>query len=92
MMNVVPSTECGMRNLVKSSELTAEQNKCWVDMIDEIILTSDGNKELKEGLKFFDAQALHQKITIYEVLLMLYPKDYLDEIIQAWKNKKTIES
>ena len=88
MMNAVISAERGMRNLVKISELTEGDRKVWMELVDEVVLTSDEDKELKEGLHFLDEEATHRKIDIYDMILKLYEKDELDKKIRDWKKAK----
>lgn len=87
-MNAVINVERGTKILVKASELTKDDRKIWMELVDEVVLTSDKDKELKEGLHFLDEEALHRKIDIYDMILKLYEKDELDKKIRDWKKAK----
>jgi len=81
MMNVVISAERGTKILVKVSELTEGDMKHWMELVDEVVLNSDGDNELKEGLHFLDKEASHRQINIYDMILKLYEKDEFDKKI-----------
>jgi len=76
--------------LVKVSELTKDQNKQWIEMIDLVILNVGEDTKLKEGLKYLDEEALRRKINIYDMILVLYEKSELDKRIKSWKKAKEL--
>ena len=80
-----------MRILANISDLTKEQYKEWREMIDAVILHSkEWDIGLKHGLEFLDKEALKRKITIYEMILVLYEKSELLKRIESWQEAKAL--
>lgn len=90
MKNAVLRAKYGMRILVRLSELTEEQQKYWIEMIDLLILNSDGDKKLTNGLRLLDAEALRRKISVYDMSLALYDKAEAIKKIESWKKAKEL--
>jgi len=80
----------GMNHLVKLSELTEEQNKYWIEMIDAVTLYANKDKDLLNRLQFLDKEASYRKISIYDMILRLYDKDESIKRIQSWKKAKEL--
>ena len=74
--------------MVKVSELTDKQIKNWRKLVDELILDSDGDKPLKEGLHYLDNEARRRKVDIYDMMLQLYDKAVLEEKLEDYQKEK----
>ena len=64
--------------------------KNWVELIDCVVLSSEEDPDLKEGLKYLDEKAQHRGISIYDMLIEVYQKKELEKRIQDWKAAKAL--
>lgn len=78
------------KNCMNITDLTEDQQKHFCLMVDECVLGSEGDRELREGFKFMDELALKKGITFYDLLLQLYEKNEIAMRIEQWKEEKGI--
>jgi len=72
-------------------ELSKKDREYFMKMVDESVMESDMDKELKEGFNYLDELAYKQKISFYDLILQIYEKHELEERIKEWRKEKGID-
>jgi len=88
VMNVGIPPAHGKEYLAGVDELPEDQQIYFRRMVDESVLESEYDPELKEGFAYLDKLALKRKITFYDLILELYELSELQERIDEWKKAK----
>jgi len=77
--------------LTTIEDLTEDIRVQFCDMIDDIILSSDTDPELKEGFNYLDKIALTNNMTFYNLILQMYEESELEDRVKDWLKKKGID-
>ncbi len=89
---VMKSVEIGRGRLKKYmttiEDLPEDQRKHFCQMVDESVMESDMDPELKEGFMYLDEQAFALGISFYDLILQMYEKEELKDRINEWKKEK----
>lgn len=85
--NVEIQKDHGNQILTSIKDLSEQQRLDFCVMIDELILDSDGDDELKEGLEYLDKQAFYYDISFYDLILHLYEEAEIKAHIKDWRNR-----
>ena len=56
-------------------------------MVDESVIESTMDSELKEGFRYLDEMAFKQGISFYDLILQIYELEELKDSIDVWKKK-----
>jgi len=73
---------------MKLEELTEDQKIYWMKMVDESVMQSTMDPELREGFAYLDELAYKKKISFYDVVLEIYEKSEMEFRINEWKKEK----
>lgn len=57
-------------------------------MVDESVMESDIDPELKEGFEYLDKQAFEYGISFYDIIVQMYEKEEINDRIDDWKKEK----
>lgn len=91
-MNVVTQGVIRMENCTTDMtifEKIPEQDKSdFMDMVDKIVMMSDFDPELKEGLRYLDDKAKLTETSIYEVIYAVLGKWELEKRVKKWREAK----
>lgn len=60
----------------------------FCNMVDEMILMSDEDSELKDGLNYIENKARKYHISIYDMVYKILGEHQANLRIQAWKKEK----
>ncbi len=74
--------------MTKVDELPEDVRKDFCALIDEAILESGDDEELKEGFKALDEMAKIMNVSFYDLLLELYEESEIQARVDAWKQEK----
>ena len=72
--------------------MNPDQLKHWQKFCDELIIVSENDQELKEGLAWLDEQAQKKGISFYEMLwnvLMIDPQSRFDDEMSGFMQSLT---
>ena len=74
--------------MITVEDLTEEQRKYWMQMVDESVMESTMDPELREGFVMLDELAYIKKISFYDMILEMYDDREVDFRINEWKKEK----
>jgi len=60
----------------------------FMTIIDDLVVMSENDSELAEGLRWIDAQSRKNGITFYEMALMIMRKHMAERRAKEWLNNK----
>lgn len=61
----------------------------FVEMIDDLIVMSESDSELAEGLKWIDFQSQRNGLTFYEMAMIILKKHMVERRAKDWLRDKT---
>ena len=63
----------------------------FVEMIDDLVVMSEGDSELAEGLKWIDLQSQKNGMTFYEMAMIILRKHMVERRAKEWLADKVHE-
>ena len=60
----------------------------FIEIIDNLVIMSQDNSELAEGLKWIDEQSQKNSITFYEMAMVILRKHMAERKAKEWMNSK----
>lgn len=69
-------------------DLTPEHQKLFKDMIDEIILFGEEDRELMEGFRMMGVESHRRAITVYDLILEAYTKHEIEQTVKKWNEDR----
>jgi hypothetical protein len=60
----------------------------FMEMIDDLVVMSEKDSELAEGLKWIDAQSQRNGLTFYEMAMIILRKHMAERRAKEWLNGK----
>ncbi|MGH9991274.1 MAG: hypothetical protein ACREBU_00985 [Nitrososphaera sp.] len=60
----------------------------FMGIIDDLVVMSERDSELAEGLRWIDAQSRKQGITFYEMAMLILRKHMAERKAKEWLNNK----
>lgn len=89
-MNVEQNLDGRKKDILTTiDELSPEVAETFKQMIDDMILLSDGDKELREGFAEIGEESFRRKISLYDLMLEAYEKSEVEKSVKRWlKDKK----
>ena len=64
-----------------------EPHSFFTNMMDAMVMDSEHDKELKDGLQWIDEEASKRKITFYEMTFLVLHKYDVDEKAKKWRQE-----
>jgi hypothetical protein len=61
----------------------------FVEMIDDLVVMSESDSELAEGLKWIDFQSQRNGLTFYEMAMIILKKHMVERRAKDWLKDKT---
>lgn len=68
--------------------LMLESNTFFTKMVDELVEFSEYDRELSDGLKWLDGQAMKKGLTFYDMVFEVLYKHDIDSKAQNWVNSR----
>lgn len=65
-----------------------EVDEQFVGIIDDLVVMSDGDSELADGLKWIDAQSRRHGISFYEEAMLILRKHLAERRAKEWMQSK----
>lgn len=62
-----------------------EPSQKFKDLLDDLVLYSESDIELAEGLKWIDREAARRQISFYQMGYLVMHKYEMDERAQTWR-------
>lgn len=75
----------------KAEDLPEATKKVFYAIIDEVVLNSDQDKDMKEGLQTLDRIARKMKISFYDLMLQIFEYEEIVRKVTEWKKEKNIK-
>lgn len=69
--------------------LNDHEKKFFIDVIDELVLMGDDDKELKAGLQYCDEQSKIQGLSFYEICYRILYKREIRDNAKRWLDEKS---
>jgi hypothetical protein len=64
------------------------ENEQFTKIVDELVMSAEGDSELAEGLRWIDAQSREKGLTFYEMAFIVLKKHMAERRAKEWlKNK-----
>lgn len=60
----------------------------FIGIIDDLVMMSENDRELAEGLRWIDAQSQKNGVTFYEMALIILRKHMAERKAKEWLNSK----
>ncbi|MDQ4050708.1 MAG: hypothetical protein M3115_07120 [Thermoproteota archaeon] len=60
----------------------------FMEMIDDLVVMSEGDSELAEGLKWIDFQSQKNGLTFYEMAMIILRKHMVERRAKDWLREK----
>lgn len=60
----------------------------FIGIIDDLVMMSENDRELAEGLRWIDAQSQKNGVTFYEMALVILRKHMAERKAKEWLNSK----
>lgn len=60
----------------------------FIGIIDDLVMMSENDRELAEGLRWIDAQSQKNGVTFYEMALVILRKHMAERKAKEWLNNK----
>jgi len=76
------------RKLVLGGKESGGVDDQFMTIIDDLVVMSENDSELAEGLRWIDAQSRKNGITFYEMALMIMRKHMAERRAKEWLNNK----
>jgi hypothetical protein len=64
------------------------QSKEFIKVVDELVVSAEGDSELADGLKWIDMQSREKGITFYEMALIVLKKHMAERKAKEWLKEK----
>ena len=64
--------------------ITEADDEQFIKMVDEMVMSAEHDKELAEGLKWIDMQSRRQRLTFYEMALIILKKHVAEKRAREW--------
>jgi hypothetical protein len=64
------------------------QSEEFIKVVDELVVSAEGDSELADGLKWIDMQSREKGITFYEMALIVLKKHMAERKAKDWLKEK----
>ncbi|MGI0018948.1 MAG: hypothetical protein ACREAY_00600 [Nitrososphaera sp.] len=64
------------------------QSEEFIKVVDELVVSAEGDSELADGLKWIDMQSREKGITFYEMALIVLKKHMAERKAKEWLKEK----
>ena len=64
------------------------QSEEFIKVVDELVVSTEGDSELADGLKWIDMQSREKGITFYEMALIVLKKHMAERKAKEWLKEK----
>ncbi len=64
-------------------------DKQFIQIVDEMVMSAEHDSELAEGLKWIDMQSRKQGLTFYEMALVILKKHMAERRAREWLKART---
>ncbi len=64
------------------------QSEEFIKVVDELVVSAEGDSELADGLKWIDMQSREKGITFYEMALIILKKHMAERKAKEWLKEK----
>ncbi|HKU48466.1 MAG TPA: hypothetical protein VJP79_00825 [Nitrososphaera sp.] len=64
----------------------------FIGIIDDLVVMSEDDSELAEGLRWIDSQSRKQGVTFYEMAMIILRKHMAEKKAKEWLNNKLSSS
>ena len=92
-MSIAIESLCKIANVSLTSEMLGGKESSGVDdqfimIIDDLVVMSEKDSELAEGLRWIDVQSRKKGITFYEMALIIMRKHMVERRAKEWLKYK----
>jgi len=64
------------------------QSEEFIKVVDELVVSAEGDSELADGLKWIDMQSREKGVTFYEMALIVLKKHMAERKAKEWLKEK----
>lgn len=64
------------------------ENEQFMKIVDELVMSAEGDSELAEGLRWIDAQSREKGLTFYEMAFIVLKKHMAERRAKEWLENK----